>query len=557
MRSTEADQRLKVAVLGISPDAQELAVRIGSPAIAWLRRQMQHEDPQIRLTAFYCLMRIGSPRILDACVDALDDNYLPIRARAIREISERGNSTFVEALLKAHAKWNDYYTRYHLALAIGQLDGLRRSVTELKRRWELETNPDAEEGLIVALARMRDEDAQREFVRRMLASFRQSYNSERNVLPIRGPLRFLEYVKYIDQRSVLKALTILLDDQTPLIHVGFGLGYDCSFDLRTCDVFVTLAASLSRRRFTFPTAPGRIYDELERAEVRHYLQNLEDSTVNLGQAEALPRGVVTRQFQQTLRRGSVGTRKTLASALNRARTIEQLSPAHLFVRLCSFDADLVLRTLKTVVDLKSLLETARTSAWENREPGQIFTLLKLAGAIAPSGAPITTRHLLAALLLDGTNEISRYLRKQKVDIRGLVEKRFADVFWGLPGFAGSQSRTAELKARTWLLELVCDQGYTYVMDGVLNVRSTLYPGRIYRIYHDARTEIFEHGRIIGHACIHTVDPSIPSTDRVLAEYFLLKGDEQRYLKTANIFLEAPSHRQDRRREYAEDPGHVR
>jgi hypothetical protein len=518
------EAQLKAAVLESSPDAQELAVQVGSRAIPWLQEQMQHDNFQIRLTALYCLVRIGGRHALDTCVRALDDDHIHIRSRAIREIYEHGNSTLVGPLLNAHAKWQDSHTRYHLALAIGKLDNTFDSVSELKRRWEWEKDSQAEEGLLVALARLEDRDAQAEFVRRLHACFKPHSNSG-------SGRRYLEHAEYIHGRWLLNPLLSLLDDATPLIHLRWNTYSNRPFDLRTCDLALTLAASISERTFTFPTGAGRTYSEIQRSEMQDYLWKLRNTADSRREKKSEMDQLARREIQKILRRGNLLTRKVTLAALNITKTVERFSAAHLFIKICSLDSTLVIHTLRAAFDLKTLLQSVRNFTNEQREPGQIYTVLKLAGAIAPVGTPISTAHLLVAVLLDGTNEISRYLRDRKVNVWALVDKRFPNMF---PTGFFSGAAEPEMKARTWLLELIPHQACAYMVEGVIEIHSSLYPERFYRIYRDRMTQIFEHGRLVANVCIHLADCSMPQSDRVLAEYFLLKGDENSYLRTANI-----------------------
>ena len=97
-----------------------------------------------------------------------------------------------------------------------------------------------------------------------------------------------------------------------------------------------------------------------------------------------------------------------------------------------------------------------------------------------------------------------------------------------------QLPSSELKAQRLLAELIPRQARAYRRMGMIEIRSTLFPELLYRIYPDRITEVFEDGAVVGTACIHTRDPLFPPTDRVLAEYFLLKGDESSYLRIANF-----------------------
>jgi hypothetical protein len=519
---------LKTAVRTGSADAQDLAVQAGPAAVPWLQRQMLNENSRIRLTAFYCLLRIGGPHIMDTCVRALYDTQPNIRAGAVREIREHGDRTHVKPLLEAYANSPAGRARDDIALAIRRLDSTFCSVPELKYRWKRETDLGAEEALMVALARLGDKNAQAEFVSRLCF--------ERRDYSVAGRRRYFDYVEYIHHRWLLKPLALLLTDETPLIYLRTS-----DIHLRACDLAVTLAGSISGQTFTFPIEKGRTYNEPQRSEVGDYLNSLENSfapdslensVAARCQDDPAMNQLATKHFQEILRRGNLLARRVIFSALNMATTFERLTPAHLCLRLCSQHSSLVIRTLRVAVDMKIFVKSLQDLANEKTQPGEIQTIFKLACAIAPANKPITTAHLLAAVLLDGTNKISLYLRDCKVDVRALVRKRLAHVLSGpLRSHAGA-IEGSEMNARMWLLELIPNDGCDYLINGVIEIRSSLYPERVYRIYRDKRTEIFEHGRRRAAACIRTVDYKIPPTDRVLAEYFLLKGNERGYLRTA-------------------------
>ncbi|MBI1748326.1 MAG: hypothetical protein HYR55_17355 [Acidobacteria bacterium] len=100
-----------------------------------------------------------------------------------------------------------------------------------------------------------------------------------------------------------------------------------------------------------------------------------------------------------------------------------------------------------------------------------------------------------------------------------------------------QRRAAEQRARLWLREAIPLQAETYDKFGYIEVPSQLHKGRTYRIYGgegDFRTSLYLNGKKQARLCLMMLDPEIPPTDRVIAEYYLLHADEQLYLATANI-----------------------
>jgi len=85
-----------------------------------------------------------------------------------------------------------------------------------------------------------------------------------------------------------------------------------------------------------------------------------------------------------------------------------------------------------------------------------------------------------------------------------------------------------------LRELIPSQAERYAEHGFVEIDSTLSPGRRYRIHRGCPTDIYEGGAPHGLSCLQLHDGWLPPTDRVIAEYFLIQGDERSYLETANI-----------------------
>ena len=182
-----------------------------------------------------------------------------------------------------------------------------------------------------------------------------------------------------------------------------------------------------------------------------------------------------------------------------------------------------------------LLSAVRTNMLGEESPEATDSVLISACEAAPFGMPITTSHLVLAILMEEINQISRYLKDQKVDVAALVRKRFPYILARPVVLRVGPAQSPEARARAWLCELIPRQGLSYMVCGWIELRSILNPRRLYRIHREnCGTEIYEDGILTANACMYTVDSSIPPTDRVLAEYFLLSGDEARYLSSANI-----------------------
>ena len=111
-----------------------------------------------------------------------------------------------------------------------------------------------------------------------------------------------------------------------------------------------------------------------------------------------------------------------------------------------------------------------------------------------------------------------------------------------------QRRAAEQRARGWLKEILPQQAEIYEKFGFIEVSSSLHRGRTYRIHGgegDFRTSMYLNGKKAARLCMMMLDPEIPPTDRVIAEYYFLTGDEHHYLATANIQNLVPESRAGR------------
>jgi hypothetical protein len=271
--------------------------------------------------------------------------------------------------------------------------------------------------------------------------------------------------------------------------------------------------------------------------------------------------------------------RALRHALHGAGGIHRLRVAHLIVGLLVLDGGFVLRKLRGIpinrADLVRQIYSA-TGAPNGGDPAGTVRILLLAGALASPGARINTQHLLAAILLADGNPMAAYLTSAGIDRQLFVRQRFAHLFaagnalrdvapeaaaavagntlgpdgavlqaWAAPppppvppaprgARADDDSRLPERAARQWLRKLIPSQAERYAERGFVEIDSTLCPGRRYRIHHRRLTEIYERGAPSGRSCLQLSDTALPPTDRVIAEYFLIQGDERSYLKTANI-----------------------
>ncbi|HEX8982323.1 MAG TPA: hypothetical protein VF792_06120 [Ktedonobacterales bacterium] len=104
-------------------------------------------------------------------------------------------------------------------------------------------------------------------------------------------------------------------------------------------------------------------------------------------------------------------------------------------------------------------------------------------------------------------------------------------WWPVPA-----ERTAEALLRRLLNEREYD---ALSINGYVEVPSTLYAGRIYRIPRGpGQVQVVEHGRVSERLCVQPAAVGLPEADVVLMHKLLLEADERRYLLTANHFPRA-------------------
>jgi hypothetical protein len=93
---------------------------------------------------------------------------------------------------------------------------------------------------------------------------------------------------------------------------------------------------------------------------------------------------------------------------------------------------------------------------------------------------------------------------------------------------------AKERARNLLLEILPPlERDRFCNNGVIHVTGSR-TGDVYQISAGSQTAIHHQGRVIAYACLQLSIP-FPAFDRMVAEYLLIKNDENLYLLKANVF----------------------
>lgn len=253
-------QDLIQQVLDKQPAAALTARQIGPKANLELIKLTRNDDAKVRRVAVYCLTETGGADAASAFVRLTLDPDSQVRGAALEGLAKHPAEAAPQSLLDAYGQSHDPYVRQQLMIIAAQVQGV--STAEIRKRYDGENDPEAKEGLVVALAHRADPDGEAEFIRRLQTS--------KN----RDLARYLEYAGEIKAPWLLPALLPVLDDKTPLVRIGVDGLPNQPEHLRACDIAVNLAAEISRQRFSFRVAGNVNYTDAQIVEVKAYLATL-------------------------------------------------------------------------------------------------------------------------------------------------------------------------------------------------------------------------------------------------------------------------------------------
>ncbi len=256
--------RLVEMVRAVDPRALAAARAAGPaavPALASLRAEPDHE---VRHLAAFCLVEAGGEAAVAPLVLFLDDDLPRVRRAALDGLLRHagpGATDVLGPLLRFHDERATADERRLAALVAGRVaSGGAVDVAPLRARYEAEKDPEAREGWTAVLASLGDERARKAFADGLLAAREQRL------------ARFLrDYARAIHQPWLLKPLRPVLARREAVAFRGHGLDPEA---LRGCDVAIPLVASISGRRFSFPTDGPRRFTDEQIDEVASYLSRL-------------------------------------------------------------------------------------------------------------------------------------------------------------------------------------------------------------------------------------------------------------------------------------------
>lgn len=249
---------LETMVRAKNMDAPFLARKVGPPGIPILTTCLSDPDPEVRLVAVNSLDAVDDPATIQALVSVLDDEYMPVRTRAVNTLWVRHNTAILPYLYES-VKSNPYVmTRSRIPLIIG-LIGQQSSLSILEEALEEESNEATMENIVLAMARIGDKDQQDVFVRRLDAQ------------NVKERLKAIKDIVYINDREIGKLLAPLLSDKRSAYKVGKSANRQ---DARICDAVVNAASEIYGDPFSFEVSSQNIYTDDQLGEVSDFFAKL-------------------------------------------------------------------------------------------------------------------------------------------------------------------------------------------------------------------------------------------------------------------------------------------
>lgn len=248
-------------VLAKDYGVQLAAKQLGAAAVPSLAPLTRDADAEVRELAVYCLDQASGPGVGEALVGVVGDADEQVAAAAVKALHRHVTAPLYGALLAAYDRRPSAFVLRELALVMARLRG-QIPGSDLAARAKVETVPEAQEGLLVARARLGDAEAREVFVARLHGA----RGAEQR--------RFLEYVAYQDDPWPAKHLAPLLDDETAVLRIGVDARPDLIDTLRVCDLALVLAVTLASLRPSFPVVRAKNYGHAERDEVKALLARL-------------------------------------------------------------------------------------------------------------------------------------------------------------------------------------------------------------------------------------------------------------------------------------------
>jgi hypothetical protein len=250
---------LKKAVLEESDDALTQAEEIGPPAIPALTELLKNENPEIRELALNCVVLTNDDSVPSILVGCLGDGDSQVRTTALQSLRSRCSESILQGLIDNLTN-PDTTVRAGVARYIGIIDNTK-GVKPLRDRLAEETDPQVNESLKLALARLGNGEYEEEFASRITAPTSD------------GRYKALLDLEYINDKRLASSFIPALKDTTDAYDIAHPEAVVREF-ARVCDAAVNLIAKWYNNPFPFEIDEFRRYTDTEIAQAEQFVQSL-------------------------------------------------------------------------------------------------------------------------------------------------------------------------------------------------------------------------------------------------------------------------------------------
>ena len=227
-------------------------------ALPLLKKLCDNEDNDIRIITIECLLLLDAKEIPELLVRGLSDKNETIRETSMGGLYNKYDKSIIPQLLE-NLNNEDEGIRDGVAFIIGKI-GDNSVMPTLEKSYEKESNPETKRSMMLALAKLGDNDKREEIVS-------QFDKEDSNIR-----LQAIEDLKYINDPDLSGRILPALDDMGKAYKIN---PIDNLYS-RVCDAAVNLIAFLHNDPFSFEAGSKKIYTKEEIEEAKKFLQSLQN-----------------------------------------------------------------------------------------------------------------------------------------------------------------------------------------------------------------------------------------------------------------------------------------
>ncbi len=247
MSSSQVVERVRQKDWGV---VEQPAI-VGADAGVALLPLLEDPDPQVRALTVACLNAAGGPAARQGLIKALHDRIETVRAAAARYLHAHYAKEDIPVIQRELTSSHDEYVREQLALLLGKT-GDESNVKLLLARIPVEKDEHARHAASLALARLGETANRQQLIERLQRD------------DPRERVNALKDLPYVNDRSLLAHVVLLLDDTRPGLNVGPSHG---RYFIRVCDVAVNIANEMLGQPFLW-VEPVKRYSPQELSQAK-------------------------------------------------------------------------------------------------------------------------------------------------------------------------------------------------------------------------------------------------------------------------------------------------